>query len=162
MWFYFLQFIKHANNFGRYSRAQTSVHCTPNSWRSQNYKWQNGKECKGKMNWAKSALARRLPYIEWLKNSIVKISRNTNFWRNYFEFRKVLWFEENFVKHKIKHFAKLRKRKFLQPTYSYTIWLLYRPAPPAPPHLYSTLLPYSPPSPSGAPTDHPRRDRDRV
>ena len=38
--------------------------------------------------------------VGWLRNSILKISRSTKFWRNYFEFRenKIVDFHEIFAK----------------------------------------------------------------
>ena len=48
--------------------------------------------------------------LGWLRNSILKISRNTKFWRNYFEFRenKMVDFCEIFVKFPI-DFAKFSR-----------------------------------------------------
>ena len=104
----------------------------------QNYRWQNGKQYKGKPKRGQSALARRVRQgctspppplhhsnMGWLRNSIIQILQTWNCDKIILNFAKL---EENFTKHKIKNFGKISRNYeneiFLQPPYSYTICCL--------------------------------------
>ena len=68
-------------------------------------------------------------YIGLLQNSIVQILRNTKFWQNLFEFRKISWNLRKILHNmKSNYFAKIlrnyEKRNFLQHPCSYTICCL--------------------------------------